>query len=69
VSCDMRGYPYGMGQPDVSASECEPIDVDAADSQLVCPTHGLEKFDAMVADGILKEVYRSGETHIFEVLQ
>ncbi len=69
VSCDMRGYPYGMGQPDVSASDCEPINADVADSQLVCPTHGLEKFDVMVASGIFKEVYRSGETIILEVLQ
>jgi YYY domain-containing protein len=69
VSCDMRGYPYGMDQPDVSALECKPINVDGSDSQLICPTYGLEKFDAMVAGGILKEVYRSGETQIFEVMQ
>ena len=65
----MRGYPYGMEQPDVSALECKPINVDGSDSQLICPTYGLEKFDAMVAGGILKEVYRSGETQIFEVMQ
>jgi YYY domain-containing protein len=69
VSCDMRGYPYGMGQPDVTASECEPINADAADNQLACPTHGLEKFDAMVAAGVLEEVYHFGETQILEVVQ
>ncbi len=69
VSCDMRGYPYGMDQPDVPASECQPIDANESDSQLACPTHGLEKFDSMVDSGILREVYHFGETQIFEVMQ
>ncbi|MEJ2607308.1 MAG: hypothetical protein P8Z41_11620 [Anaerolineales bacterium] len=69
VSCDMRGYPYGMSQPDVSASECEPIHAGEADSQLACPTHGLEKFDSMVDSGILREVFHFGDTQIFEVVQ
>ncbi len=69
VSCDMRGYPYGMRQPDVPASECEPIHAGETDSQLACPTHGLEKFDSMVDSGILREVYHFGETQIFEVIQ
>ncbi len=69
VSCDMRGYPYGMRQPDVPASECEPIHAGETDSQLACPTYGLEKFDSMVDSGILREVYHFGETQIFEVIQ
>jgi YYY domain-containing protein len=69
VSCDMRGYPYGMGQPDVQASECEQIFTDSEDIQLVCPTYGLDKFEEMVAAGILKVVYQNGETQILEVVQ
>jgi YYY domain-containing protein len=67
VNCDLRGWPWGMPNPDVSPSECEPVDPEAGDAPLRCPTHGLEKFETMVASGMLSEVYRDGETVIYEV--
>jgi uncharacterized membrane protein len=67
VTCDLRGWPWGMESPDVPASDCYPREDDADNSQLVCPTHGLEKFDAMAASGILREAYREGDVVIYEV--
>ncbi len=67
VTCDLRGWPWGMPNPDVSPSECEPLDPNSDESSLRCPTHGLEKFKTMVASGMLHEIYREGETTIYEV--
>ena len=67
VTCDLRGWPWGMPNPDVPPSECEPLDPNSGETSLRCPTHGLEKFETMVASGILIEIYREGETTIYEV--
>ena len=67
VTCDLRGWPWGMPNPDVPSSECEPVDPDSDEASLRCPTYGLEKFTTMVASGMLSEVYREGETTIYEV--
>ncbi|HEY45229.1 MAG TPA: hypothetical protein G4O14_00445 [Anaerolineae bacterium] len=69
VTCDLRGWPWGMPNPDVPPSECKPLDPNSEDTSLRCPTHGLEKFEVMVASGMLSEVYREGETRIYEVSQ
>ncbi len=69
VTCDLRGWPWGMPTPDVSPAECELVDPDSTEGSLVCPTHGLEKFDAMAETGLLREIYRDGETVIYEVVQ
>lgn len=68
VTCDMGGRPEGMSPPDVPPSECEPLDPQNPGMGLVCPTHGLEKFDRMAQEGILSPVYRDGGTVIYEVL-
>ena len=67
VTCDLRGWPWGMPNPDVPPSECEPVDPNSDETSLKCPTYGLEKFETMVASGMLSEVYRVGETTIYEV--
>jgi uncharacterized membrane protein len=69
VSCDLRGWPWGMTSPDVHPSECEPMDLNTEGGPLSCPTYGLDKFAAMRASGDLMEVYRDGETVIYEVPQ
>ncbi len=69
ITCDMRGYPFGMTQPDVPASDCELIDPQVEDGRLACPTHGLEKFEVMQSSGILNEAYRTGDTVIYEVVR
>jgi len=66
VDCDMTGRPVDMRPPEVSPSECTPLSPEDP-TRLSCPTHGLEKFDAMAADGTLREVYRDGVTVIYEV--
>ncbi|NIM92536.1 MAG: phospholipid carrier-dependent glycosyltransferase [Anaerolineales bacterium] len=68
VNCDLRGYPLGLGIPDVHPSDCQPINPDSEESQLKCPTYGLLKFEVMEKAGILEEVYRIGETVIYEVI-
>ena len=42
---------------------------ESDDSQLSCPSHGFEKFEIMIAEGILREAYRQGDTVIYEVLR
>jgi YYY domain-containing protein len=69
VTCDLRGWPWGMPNPDVPPSECEPVDPNVGEAPLRCPTHGLEKFETMVASGMLSEIYHQGETVIYEVNQ
>jgi len=68
VECDMAGRPLGMRSPEVSAFECEPTSAEEPD-RLSCPTHGLEKFERMAAEGRLREVFRDGMTVIYEVVR
>jgi uncharacterized membrane protein len=67
VTCDLRGWPWGMPNPSVPPSECEPLDPNSDEASLRCPTHGLEKFEVMVGSGMLTEVYSEGKTKIYEV--
>jgi hypothetical protein len=69
VACDLSAYPIGMQSPDVPPSECTPVDPSVEGGQMVCPTHGFDKFETMVELGMLDEVFREGETLIYEVVQ
>jgi YYY domain-containing protein len=69
VVCNLSGWPWGMPQPNVPAAECAPLDNESDDASLICPTHGLEKFDEMVATGLLRVAYQVGETVIYEVVR
>jgi YYY domain-containing protein len=69
VECDLRGLPVGMVQPELTLSECVAENPDDPQSRLTCPTHGLDKFSVMLADGLLRKVYASGDTTIFEVVR
>ena len=66
VECDLAGKPMGMGAPLVPPTACTPISPDDP-THLSCPTFGLAKFDEMADRGLLQEVYRDGETVIYEV--
>jgi YYY domain-containing protein len=67
VECDMAGRPLGMQAPAVSPQECTPLSPEDP-TRLSCPTHGLEKFETMAARGALREVYRDGDTVIYEFI-
>jgi YYY domain-containing protein len=67
VTCDMSGRSVGIRTPDMPASACEPLDSQNPDGQLTCPTHGLDKFEAMATSGELTRVFQDGETAIYEV--
>ena len=67
VICDMGGRPMGMPQPEISATDCRPLDVNNPDGPLVCPTHGLEKFSEMLHQGSLRLVYDRDDTQIYQV--
>ena len=69
ISCDMAGRPIGMQPPNIPAWECQPMNPEADDSPLSCPTYAFEKFEPMISEGILREAYRDGDTVIYEVLQ
>ena len=69
VTCDLRGWPWGMPTPDVSPAECELIDPDSTEGSLTCPTYGLEKFDTMSETGLLRGIYQDGDTVIYEVVR
>lgn len=71
VTCNLRGWPLGMPTiyEHVPAKACEPLQADDPAGGLRCPTRGLEKFTAMVADGDLKVVFQQGGTMILEVVR
>lgn len=69
LNCDLSGRPVGMRVPEMSLSECQPMDAENDPSRLSCPTHGIEKFEAMVADGVLRPAFRQGPTVVYEVVQ
>jgi uncharacterized membrane protein len=69
VTCDMSGRSIRMRTPDMPASACEPLDSQNPDGQLSCPTHGLDKFENMVASGDLTRVFQEGETAVYEVVR
>jgi uncharacterized membrane protein len=69
VACSLSGYPLGMTNPDVTAAECTPVNGQTGSADLVCPTHGLDKFATMEAQGVLRAVYRDGGTVIYEVVR
>jgi uncharacterized membrane protein len=69
VNCSPVGRPLGAPNPEVQPSDCEPQGEDAAISELLCPTFGLDKFELMVEMGLLQDVYREGATVIYEVMQ
>jgi YYY domain-containing protein len=62
VNCDLAGRLGGQWILDVPATRCEDNG-----SSLVCPTGGIEKFEAMESLGMLRAVYRNGGTVIYEV--
>jgi YYY domain-containing protein len=68
ITCEMAGRPMGMEIPDIPVWECQLMDPQGGGTLLTCPTHAFEKFDTMVAEGILREAYRDGQTVIYEVL-
>jgi hypothetical protein len=69
VECDMSGRPLVTKPPLVSPQECAPIDAQAGDGRLRCPTHGLEKFERMVDLGWLKVAYQDGPAVVYEVIR
>ena len=72
--CDMSGRPpldgcYGLCPVEIPPEACHPVDAAQDPLRLVCPTGGLAKFDQMVAQGLLEEGFREGETIIYEVVE
>ncbi|MCJ7825659.1 MAG: DUF2298 domain-containing protein [Anaerolineales bacterium] len=68
ISCDLRGWPLGMPSSfPISPDECELERPEDENSSLRCPTHALDKFTVMEADGILHAVFQEGNTVIYEV--
>lgn len=67
LNCDFSGRPVGMSVPEVPVQECRPIEPEGDPERLTCPTHGIEKFEAMAAQGALRLAYQEGETEIYEV--
>ncbi|HEY70510.1 MAG TPA: hypothetical protein G4O08_08010 [Anaerolineae bacterium] len=68
ISCEMAGRPMGMVIPNIPVSECALMNPGVDNSPLTCPTRAFEKFETMVTEGILREVYQDGQTVIYEVL-
>ncbi|MGA9532380.1 MAG: DUF2298 domain-containing protein [Anaerolineales bacterium] len=69
VTCDMGGRAVGTPNPVVSADECAVMNESGDLPQLSCPTHGLDKFEQMVGTGDLIQVFESGNTRIYQVVQ
>jgi YYY domain-containing protein len=69
VVCNLSGWPWGMPQPEVPATDCVPSEEDGTEGSLICPTHGLEKFDHMLARDLIRVAYQAGGTVIYEVVR
>jgi uncharacterized membrane protein len=70
VTCDLRGYPMGMPTSyEIPPAKCSPIETENPSAGLICPTFGLDKFEAMAADGDLTLVYHEDGTKIYEVMR
>ncbi len=70
VTCDLRGWPMGMPTAfDVHPAECVPLEPDNESSALRCSPQGLIKFSLMEDMGLLKTVYKGGNTTIYEVVK
>ena len=68
ITCDLRGYAFGMpGAYDVSLVDCTQLETGNEAGGYRCPTHGLEKFDRMVGDGLLSIAFEQGGTTVYEV--
>jgi len=68
ITCDLRGYAFGMpGTYEVNASDCTPLNAEDEAAGLRCPTHGLDKFPRMAADGLLQVAFQTGSTTIYRV--
>ena len=64
VSCSLDGRLVGFATLEVPADRCTP---NGSNGMLNCPTGGLDKFERMVDQGLMRAVYRSGNTIIYEV--
>jgi uncharacterized membrane protein len=64
VRCDMVGRRMGVRTLEVAREECT---AQEGEDRLTCPTHGLDKFEQMLAEGLIHKVYERGDTVIFEV--
>jgi YYY domain-containing protein len=64
VRCDMVGRRMGIRTLEVPLEQCR---IEQGDDRLTCPTHGLEKFDQMLTQGLIKKAYERGDTVIYEV--
>ena len=71
ILCDMIGKfgPVGIRTLDVPASECQTQNEETGTGSLICPTHGLDKFQSMVQEGILSPAYVDGDTTVYKVLR
>ena len=64
VSCNLAGRLEGFATLEVPADHCTP---NGSNGMLNCPTGGLDKFERMVDQGLMRAVYRNGNTTIYEV--
>ena len=64
VSCNLAGRLEGFATLEVPADRCTP---NGSNGMLNCPTGGLDKFERMVDQGLMRAVYRNGNTTIYEV--
>ncbi|MFN2148318.1 MAG: DUF2298 domain-containing protein [Anaerolineales bacterium] len=70
VTCDLRGYAFGMpGTYELDPEICTPLDPANETAGLRCPTGGLDKFPRMVKDGLLQVAYENGSTVIYRVVR
>lgn len=74
VRCNNSGRPLiedcGEWCPlQVPPEACTPLDANAPELGLRCPTGGLDKFERLAEGGVLREAFRQGRTVIYEVVR
>ncbi|MEX2031019.1 MAG: DUF2298 domain-containing protein [Anaerolineales bacterium] len=67
VVCDLANRLYGVMPVSLDPAQCAVMDANAAPPSYRCQSGGMEKFDRLAQAGVLIEVYRDGETEIYQV--
>jgi YYY domain-containing protein len=69
VVCDLANRLYGVTPVSLDPAQCAAIDPNADPLSYRCQSGGMEKFDRLAEEGTLREVYRDGETVIYQVAE
>lgn len=69
VVCDLSGRLFGVPPVSLDPGNCIPLEPGAGEARFRCHSGGMEKFEELVTQGLLRAAYRDGETVIYQVIE